>query len=55
MAAVDLPLPGVAGSLNDLKHKLNDDFMSPGPPRPGKRSRTHADSGARPRAVEEVL
>jgi len=29
--------------------------MSPTRPGPGKRSRTHADSGARPRAVEEVL
>jgi hypothetical protein len=29
--------------------------MSPRPPGSGKRSRTHADTGARPRAVEEVL
>ena len=49
------PRSGVASSLNDLKHILNDDFMSPRPPGPGKRSRTHADTGARPRAVEEVL
>ena len=46
---------GVASSLNDLKHILNDDFMGPQPPGLGKRSRTHAETGARPRAVEEVL
>jgi hypothetical protein len=53
----DLPRPLAASSLNHLKHVLDQDFnfMSLRPPQPGKRSRTHADTGARPRAVEEVL
>jgi hypothetical protein len=52
-AGYDPLRPGLASSLN---HVLNhESVMSPRPSGPGKRTRTYAGFGARPRRVEEVL